>query len=98
MGSENFCAKEALKMGLLTLVAAATTFSAVTNYQVKGLLTNGAAPAQAQAEAPAVAPASPSRSPSGSPAAPYRSQRTRGRRPQTGRRRRNRCPWDRGRP
>ncbi len=53
MGSENFCAKEALKMGLLTLVAAATTFSAVTNYQVKGLLTNGAAPAQAQAEAPA---------------------------------------------
>ena len=52
--SENFNAKEALKMGLLTLVAAATTFSAVTGYQVKGLLTNGAAPsAQPAAEAPA---------------------------------------------
>ncbi len=51
--SENFDAKEALKMGLLTLVAAATTFSAVTSYQVKGLLTNGAAPAQPAAEAPA---------------------------------------------
>ena len=34
MGSENFCAKEALKMGLLTLVAAATTYIAVSNYQV----------------------------------------------------------------
>ena len=49
---------EAVKVGLLTLVAAATTFSAVTSYQVKGLLTNGAAPAQAPvAEAPAPAPA-----------------------------------------
>jgi len=52
MGSENFCAKEALKMGLLTLVAVATTFSAVTNYQVKGLLSNGAVPTPS-AEAPA---------------------------------------------
>lgn len=51
--SENFDAKEALKMGLLTLVAAATTFSAVTSYQVKGLLTNGSAPAAPAAEAPA---------------------------------------------
>lgn len=54
MGSENFDCKYALKIGLLTLVAASTTFSAITNYQVKGLLTNGAAPsAQATAEAPA---------------------------------------------
>lgn len=52
--SENFGAKEALKMGLLTLVAAATTFSAVTGYQVKGLLSNGAVPsAKPAAEAPA---------------------------------------------
>lgn len=51
--SENFDAKEALKMGLLTLVAAATTFSAVTSYQVKGLLANGGAPSQPAAEAPA---------------------------------------------
>jgi len=66
--SENFDAKEALKMGLLTLVAAATTFSAVTGYQVKGLLTNGAAPATAQApaeEAPAPAnPDEPTKKPS----------------------------------
>ncbi len=58
MSSENFDCKYALKIGLLTLVAAATTFSAVTSYQVKGLLSNGAAPAGAPAaEAPAPAPA-----------------------------------------
>lgn len=51
--SENFDAKEALKMGLLTLVAAATTFSAITGYQLKGMLSNGSASAPASAEAPA---------------------------------------------
>ena len=54
----DFDAKEALKMGLLTLVAAATTFSAITGYQVKGMLSNGTASAPAAAEAPsAEAPA-----------------------------------------
>ena len=66
--SENFDAKNALKMGLLTLVAVSTTFSAVTSYQLKGLLSNGAATAQAPAaaEAPAPAPAQegPSKKPS----------------------------------
>lgn len=65
--SENFDAKYAVKIGLLTLVAVATTFTAVTNYQVKGLLSNGAAPSQAPAaEAPAPAPAQegPSKKPS----------------------------------
>lgn len=57
---------EAVKLGLLTLVAAATTFSAVTSYQVKGLLSNGAAPSQAPAaaEAPAQAQEGPTKKPS----------------------------------
>lgn len=64
--SENFDGKYVLKIGLLTLVAAATTFSAVTSYQVKGLLTNGATPsAQPAAEAPAQAdPNEPTKKPS----------------------------------
>ncbi|MBP3846248.1 thioredoxin fold domain-containing protein [bacterium] len=53
MSSENFDCKYALKIGLLTLVAVATTFSAITSYQVKGLLSNGAAPSAPAAEAPA---------------------------------------------
>ncbi|MBO6257194.1 thioredoxin fold domain-containing protein [bacterium] len=53
MSSENFDCKYALKIGLLTLVAVATTFSAITSYQVKGLLSNGAAPSAPSAEAPA---------------------------------------------
>jgi thiol-disulfide isomerase/thioredoxin len=61
MSSENFDCKYALKIGLLTLVAVATTFSAITSYQVKGLLKNGAAPVapEASAEAPAAAPEAP---------------------------------------
>ena len=50
MGLENFDAKYAIKISLLTLVAAATTFNAITSYQVKGLLTGNAVP---KAEAPA---------------------------------------------
>ena len=54
--SENFSVKDAVKMGLLTLVAVSTTFGAVTNYQIKGLLGGGAAPV---AKASAAAPAAP---------------------------------------
>lgn len=48
----NFDKKYAFKIGLLTLVAAATTFSAVENYQLKGLMekaVGGNAPAAAEA-------------------------------------------------
>jgi thiol-disulfide isomerase/thioredoxin len=51
--SEKFDVKEIWKMGLLGLVAAATTFSAITGYQVKNMLSNGTASAPAAAEAPA---------------------------------------------
>lgn len=63
--SSEFDVKDALKMGLLTLVAVATTFTAVTNYQIKGLLAGGAAPsANAPAEAPAPDPNEPTKKPS----------------------------------
>ncbi len=51
---ENFDKKYAFKIGLLTLVAAATTFSAVENYQTRALMekaVGGSAPAAAEAPA-----------------------------------------------
>lgn len=51
--SEDFDVKNAIKMGLLTLVAVSTTFGAITNYQIKGILQGGSPVAKASAEAPA---------------------------------------------
>lgn len=63
MGLENFDAKYAIKISLLTLVAAATTFSAITSYQVKGLLA-GTAPQVAEAPAQKPAANEPTKKPS----------------------------------